>query len=463
MRSSVSSTLWIFIAPEGGRLTTGWDSTVVDTAYVFAYGAYGPRRKRAQRAVTVPAGELAMLGGTTINGTINYHDEFANVDKGVRGGQLSTVCFGKSTPEQLFYDLFDGPNVSSVTNTGGFTVVCPTGFEYAEGTYTMTGFSSDGKGKEGAFAGTWLAEFLGATNVELHINNNTSAAAFSIAEEYIPQAFAKFGTSRAKMTIMASDLNNEQQNGTYPVNYCGTAFGGCTPSSVEHIRMNKSGVMGEDGIFTVMHEYGHGFQWVGIEPWQITSSCPTDHPFGSTTTLTCAFTEGFADFFSVWVSGSAITVNARYTDNAAEDNLERGNGNGSIVEGAVAGFLYDLVDGPSDPNGPQNQSGSDDDQVTWPPSLIIQTFQSCLLHATSTGLWHTKLDGIDQFIYCLDLPDVSPPWDPQTVINPSTGQRYFITGRLYDQTSVSVGFPPTWSKPYFRRLWLFNLFGQGSL
>lgn len=210
-----------------------------------------------------------------------------------------------------------------------------------------------------------------------------------------------------------------------------------------------------------MHEYGHGFQYIGIEKWLVTTSCPDPHPIASVTSLTCAFNEGFADFFSVWVTGPALSTVASYNDFLAELN-DQALGNGSVIEAAVSGFLYDLADGPSDPNGPQNESGTDDDPVTWPANLIVQALQSCALREASTGIWFTKLDGIDQVIYCLDTPDVSPPFDPQTAINPATGQRYFTTGRLYDQITSSVSLPPGWDKSLFRELWLRNLFQQES-
>ncbi len=258
------------------------------------------------------------------------------------------------------------------------------------------------------------------------------------------------------MLIWASDIPNDPD---VDISYCHPDFG----CSTEVVLMKDPGAFGEDGVFVALHEYGHGFQYVGIEKWQLPTGCPNPHHVDSLTTLTCALTEGFADFFSAWVGGSKIFQNLRYSDWQAEKNDERIIGNGSIVEGAVSGFLYDLVDGSSDPNGPQNETGPDDDQVTWPGNLIVQVLQSCALKDASTGLWDTKLGGIDQFIYCLDTPDISPPFDPQTAINPATGQRYFATGRLYNQITVSATLPPTWNKAYFRQLWLFNLYNQGGL
>ncbi len=458
VRNLVSRTLWVFVTPEGGRLTEGWDSTVVDSAYRFEYGAYGVRFPRPKPR---PAGKvegLAMGSQATVQGSVKYVDISTQQTRGVRGGQLSVVCLGRSSPEVLEWDLSEQPSVSSVSSTGDFTVVCPDGFEYVEGEYTMKGFVSEGKGKNGAMAGSSLSVFTGTTGHLMLVNNNTAASSFSIMEEYVPQAFTKFGTSRPSMLIWASDIDGDPES---PINYCPMGCGG--GSSVEIVRMNAERAFGEEGTFVVMHEYGYGFHYVAIEPWA--NACSGEHFIGVASSLSCAFVEGFADFFSAWVAGSGLTSGQgiTYTDHQAEVNVERAFGDGSIIEGAVAGFLYDLVDGPADPNGPQNESGTDDDQVTWPGSLIVQAFQNCSLRDASTGIWHAILDGIDQVIYCLDTPDVSPPFDPQTAINPATSQRYFVTGRLYDLISVSLFLPPTWDKTRFRQLWLFNLFNQGGL
>lgn len=454
--NSASRVLWLLVTPEGGRLTNGWDSTVVDPAFRFEYGAYGVRfpRPRPRPAGTVEG--LAMGSQATVQGSVKYHDFLLNQNVGIRGGQLSVVCFGRSSPEVLEWDLFEGPSVSTVSSNGDFTVVCPDGFEYAEGEYTMQGLVSVGKGKNGASVGSFLAAFTGTAGNLLLVNNDVAGSSFSIMEEFVPQAFTKFGRSRSSMLIWASDIYDDPD---VDISYCHPDFG----CSTEVVLMKNPGAFGEDGVFVVMHEYGHGYQYEGIEKWQLPTGCPNPHFPGTETTLTCALTEGFADFFSAWVGGSKIFQNQRYSDFRAEDNPDRMVGNGSIVEGAVSGFLYDLVDGPSDPNGPQNESGTDDDQVTWPGNLIVQVFQSCALRDASTGIWDTKLGGIDQFIYCLDTPDLSPPFDPQTAINPTTQQRYFATGRLYNQITVSATLPPTWDKAYFRQLWLFNLYNQGGL
>ncbi len=238
-------TLWLFVLPEGGRTTAGWDSTARDTAHVFAYGAYGPRVRKDLIARPRAAAPGALLTSSDVSGTIKYMDEMTGAETPVRGGVLSGLCYGRSNPESDEYDL-TSPYSTAVGVTGGFTVLCPTGYEYVDGTYTMSGAVSVAKGKLGAFAGTSLFAFTGTSGVTLLVNNDVAASAFSKLEQYVPVAFSMFSTSRASMLVYASQLAIDE---TDNINYCRTPeFSNCPPVP-EVLRMNPSRAYGEEGVF----------------------------------------------------------------------------------------------------------------------------------------------------------------------------------------------------------------------
>lgn len=113
------------------------------------------------------------------------------------------------------------------------------------------------------------------------------------------------------------------------------------------------------------------------------------------------------------------------------------------MEGAVAGFLYDLMDASSDPNGSNNQStGADDDSVSFPGSYVAEVMGTC----QTDGL--TQLDGTDQFIYCaeesLEAEDAAAPFSNQW--------------RSFSTFSINAETPSGWSQQVIRDLWLHNLY-----
>jgi hypothetical protein len=161
--------------------------------------------------------------------------------------------------------------------------------------------------------------------------------------------------------------------------------------------------------------------------------------------------EGFADFFGVWIPSDRLTGpgGSRFSDVLAESNTYRTIGDGAKIEGAVAGFIYDIVDGPADPDGPNNETGVDDDTITWPATYVSDLISKC--DAQVVGIWFTAIDGIDEFIHCAEH-DTSGP----NAANPFGTFR----NEPFRETAVE---PSGWSATTVRSLWRFNLYGLGGL
>jgi hypothetical protein len=102
--------------------------------------------------------------------------------------------------------------------------------------------------------------------------------------------------------------------------------------------------------FPILHEYAHASMYRVYGNWFPISSCPSPHYINSLEPVNCAFTEGWANFFSMAVSGSPIL---RWPSGATA-NLElptwgtSGWANGEGVEGRVAGALWDVLDTAND-------------------------------------------------------------------------------------------------------------------
>jgi len=105
---------------------------------------------------------------------------------------------------------------------------------------------------------------------------------------------------------------------------------------------------GEDKLspFVVIHEYGHGVMYTVYGNWFPDTNCPSPHYMNRESHENCAWTEGWADFFAIWVQGDPTY---RWPSGASL-NLETptwGTANwdaGEKVEGRVAGALWDIVD-----------------------------------------------------------------------------------------------------------------------
>ena len=115
-------------------------------------------------------------------------------------------------------------------------------------------------------------------------------------------------------------------------------------------------------LYAPIHEYAHLIQ---VKAWNLNSmhtrGCPLIHSFNTTSTPSCAFDEGWAEYLSCVITGDK----ARYLKDNGWD-LENNdwwagpdgvNVDGSIVEGAVASAWYDMedenIDNPDEFNGTQ--------------------------------------------------------------------------------------------------------------
>jgi hypothetical protein len=150
--------LWLFVHPAGGRTTAVHDPSLsADSSYRFAYGSSGrmePRPKLVKEVMnraagpTLPGASLVgkaltavggMIGrafglsggraqvGTWMQGNVYYIDYSAGgngVKRPVRGGIVDAVCYGKSQPWIIVFDLAT-PVLAGVNQSGYFSVTCP--------------------------------------------------------------------------------------------------------------------------------------------------------------------------------------------------------------------------------------------------------------------------------------------------------------------------------------------------
>lgn len=149
----------------------------------------------------------------------------------------------------------------------------------------------------------------------------------------------------------------------------------------------------------IAHEYGHALH--DKELGGNEGGCNgKDHYLNGALSLPCAFSEGFAQYHaSVTIDGDntfipEIEDNVYYP--ASPENSESGPlDDGSIIEGAVAAFLYDLTDPANEPH----------DQVDYPGEYVAEIIETCTVSAPLAQ----RADGIDHLIACFQqsIPNYS--------------------------------------------------------
>jgi hypothetical protein len=269
-----------------------------------------------------------------------------------------------------------------------------------------------------------------SSTMEWNIANDAAGLAWDALRVYTPVAVTKFGASRSLVQVKVC-----------PGTSCESRY----DPAWDDIELKGDRLITygrEEGVTVAVHEYGHAFQFGAIESPRGGNSGCVIHNLATASSYECAFVEGFAEFFAAWVAGPS-QLSGPYADYNIELNGSRSFGDGSKIEGAVAGFLYDLVDNGSETDGPGGVVNGDDDSVSLAGSTLVSLLRTCAPGANS------QINGIDEFIYCAEN-DVTA-----YLGNPFTGWRSYST--VTPGTSVAV------SASTLRQLWRYDLFAIGSL
>lgn len=191
------------------------------------------------------------------------------------------------------------------------------------------------------------------------------------------------------------------------------------------------------GNFVIAHEYGHAFHRKALNVI-VPGNCPSPHHFDGPHNLNCAYIEGFANYFGALTANNIFTtlisINSFYPGTVYHP--EDGDPNdGSLIEGAVAAFLYDITDPANEPH----------DNVEYPGNYLSQVIESCQVREGSNWI---QANGIDHIITCLEeqIPDYSNYFDTRLTIP--------------NNFNVTSAKPSGWSQSDIESLWEHNLYGE---
>lgn len=431
-----SDEVFILVKDVGGRVDAVYDSTVAASEGGLAFGSVGPSgTSRVIEGGAHRAPGPSSMVTSTYYGTAVYHNQE------VAGAPSTALNDGYVDGRCL------SPIATANTRTdasGNFTLVFSVNCTSAEARITLIDTYSSVLGGGGVGIGNWMTLVKNGT-VAYQITNDWAYTVYNDIRLFAPQANTKFGQNRPRVSIWVSSSNPN--------------YGAAYYSGDDRIKTDYTKVVGNNGVFTTMHEYGHAFQWEAIETPRSGGDCPDPHYLSTEAAYGCAYREGFADFFSWWVAGDSI-AGGSFNDEDGETNNWRSQGNGGKIEAAVAAFFYDLVDGTSDRNKSGNTTGADDDSFTWSGSYIGNIMGSCSLNYIDYGYLppqnksYTTVNGLDELLIC---------FENSTTVRSAVPSAYQSSWRTYIGYGEGVTEPSGWSASVIRSYWRYNLFNLGSL
>ena len=435
----VTSNRWILIDEKGGRVDDQYDPRILDdTSRYLSEGSTGEFRPRLTSAVSLSPQPQPSYSGvkpsslstSDFNGRITYQRfDFASgtySTQGVPGARVYGYCASIDDEPVGYFDL-------AANAEGIFSVDCNTPEAYrisVQGALTGPGVQVNGSSNNFAGVnGSIFASSLGQ-QVDLAVINNEAAQLFVNHLRYNVNVTTMFGRSRGPITYRVSN---------------GAAFATNYEPGLDFIRIGPNNAVGRNGIFNVVHEYGHAFHFAAIEPWAyyFCSSPSNVHAYNQPYTTSCAFVEGFADFFAARIINS-IDGSLAFGDGLHQGELEsnpyRSLGNGLLIEASVAALFMDLVDTAADVDG----IAGDDDSVSISLFDLTQIMKQCRLAGPSSAV----LSYSDQFIYCAAGSVGERAFAPTSAI----GSWTVYSGLSYDAST------PLPTQSLVRALWRFNLY-----
>ncbi len=282
---------------------------------------------------------------------------------------------------------------------------------------------------------------IAAANQQAHLFMNMS-------KNYDGHAL-KFGMSPP--TLMRAGL--------YPTSSYGTRY----DWGDDHIRVETASwdhIWGEQGVMVAAHEWGHLWQdqYLFQHPapnglrrfYQLT--CPNPHPVGERTNMACALGEAFADWYGVVVREGDLPGWRRELEENRMHLFHCGSrctDDGSIVQGAVSAFLWDITD---------SGTGESHDAVQKSPLAVVDAIKTCEVKHSGSD-WYAY-NGIDHLIRCMERRSPYQVRLAKTYGSGDTVQTFFNTREQRYWTVDQRGYTVDNLSDAFRKLWLVNLYSR---
>lgn len=419
--------IWVLISERGGEVFPEFDHRVFGDSLQVAPGPFRLRARAqadagstgttAKRSLIPSAGPSLTTIPNTINGYVLYYDPSVSQ-------YLPLVNVSINSQEWDSYEAryYGGPG-SSTDENGYFEMGCPADGNMLELSISLHGsFAYVGSG---VITGNqiWSWDCASGADGGFTLSGSWAESAFAYQEitNTAVSAYSLYGVTRDQVVVRFVDTGTSYYEKSQPWGPTGYA---------DRITLSRAGgIFGSWGKFTIAHEYGHAMQHRRFGDYPSSINCPSPHYLYGDEDMTCAYVEGFADYFAVATRGSVTGF-----DGTVEGNGWYPGGDGSRVEGAVSAFLYDVTD-------PANEAH---DTMAYPGSYLRTVMTSCSVF--KSGTWFHAYR-ISHLIDCMEN-SLSP-----------TAQSFFPTDGGWTAYTESATEPSGWSASAIRTNWRKNLFG----
>lgn len=443
IKNTASQSVWLWVTEAGGKVTEQFDRSLF------------PDGTRQQPGPLTMNDELPKL--PVVNAGPSSQKTRSN-STGVTTIYVDYINQTTDSPEPLSgarvsYTVYDGlgrkrsSSTEVIDDNGNVTIPCYSDDIHGPGSYSGTIHVQDnyrlrvyhpqtGSDVVGSFSGNFATDC--GQQIPVRAAYKMSHV-FKTMSETIEQSRSFFQEQRGKIHVHIEwDVDNSFYCGSNPPFISPWCSDGGDDTIVIKDRPGaddrpETHIGGPYGDFVVAHEYGHAMHEKALGGNAADGECPDTHYLDGAHNLQCAYSEGFANYHgAVGVNNSNSYVG--YFENNLFYLADHGGGDpndGSIIEGAVAAFLWDLTD----------TADESHDNADYPGSYVADILKTCKTDGS-------RANGVDQLIACLQrqIPSYSGYFDTRS--SPPSS------------FSESASEPSGWGRPEVKTLWRKNLYGE---
>jgi hypothetical protein len=436
IKNTASRSLWLWVSDAGGKVTETFDRSLFPDGARQQPGPLTmkdelPKLPVASAGPSYQKSKSKTAGVTTIQ--VNYINQTTDAPEPLSGARVSyTVYDGLGRERSSSTEVID--------SNGNVTIPCYSDDIHGPGSYSGTIHVQDnyrlrvyhpqtGSDRVGSFSGNFATDC--GQQIPVRAAYKMSHV-FKRMSETITKSRSFFQEQRGKIHVK---LNWNADNSYYCNGF--SAWGPCTGTKEKIVIKDRPGddpdshIGGPFGDFIIAHEYGHAVHEKALGGNAADGECPSPHYLRGAYNLEYAYSEGFANYHGA--VGSENIYASRFDNNRYYPGNTGGgdHDDGSIIEGAVAAFLWDLTD-------PSNESH---DGADYPGSYVADIIKTCKTDGS-------RADGVDHLIasFQRQIPSYSGYFDTRSS-SPSS-------------FSESVTEPGSWSRTDVKTLWRKNLYGE---
>lgn len=436
--------LWLLVNDNGVQITAEFDPRLLPDSVLEQPGPLRPKRSRTRR-FSGHQGLMTNLSTTDeMQGGDDYY-RFVYWRTDVTPNRFEPLYGAVVRADYYYWDYgtpYPSGSSSARTNVNGIVSIdCPNftssqwGDDFYEADLTLA--NADIVVQDVAYSvGSGDPYSCGYSSYESPYQVQVTAAGQAHVLNNLSHTIARsmpfFGVKRSQIYVKVFPDQDGQTHYTPP--YLGS-YG-------DNIEMYRDAIWGSYGVFAAAHEYGHATQKEVLGSYS-SGTCGGPHQFNLAINLTCAYAEGFADYFAavLWEDAAYGISSVRNGEWPLYTRSGSTSYDGSIAEAPVAAFLYDLTDSSDD-------ATEGFDQIAVPGTYLAQVMRTCAT-ATGSGVWAPP-SGIDELITCIGRN-----------VSIYSGGYFPTSGNAYNQVQQfqeSATEPANWSELNVRRLWRWNLY-----